>query len=301
MEAEFCVVCGKTGLALVDGVCASCFLESHVLVRGHGRPDVVVCPTCGARKVGNHWERSGASPSLLTSEDLNPLLELDPEVGLRRVLWTELSRDAVQRSYRGEAEIRFRGLERTVGVDLSVKLRAYTCPECARKAGKFYTAIIQVRGPSERLRGPPRLLRERLEAAFEGMLPNTKSEWRKALSWREELPGRVRLLRHGHPRCPGDRPLRQGPPRRVAQGVRDPLGTAQRRGRLPGHVPPAAPGSRRTGGAARSERGRAVVGVTSYPAIRLRAAPPSERLVRGHTSICWASAEFFDAITEPTR
>ncbi len=188
MDGEFCVVCGRTGLPLVDGVCAGCFLDSHVLVRGHGQPDVVVCPTCGARKVGNHWERSGANPSLLTSEDLNPLLEVDPEVGIRRVRWTEVSRDAVQRSYQGEAEIRFRGQERTVPVELSVKLRAYTCPECARKAGRFYTAIIQVRGPSERLRGPPKLLRERLEAAFEGMLPNTKAEWRKALSWREELP-----------------------------------------------------------------------------------------------------------------
>jgi nonsense-mediated mRNA decay protein 3 len=188
MDGEFCVVCGRTDQPLVDGVCASCFLQTHTLVRAPGQPDVVVCPTCGARKVGSHWERSGASPSLLTSEDLNPLLELDPEVGLRRVRWTETARDAVQRSYRGEAEIRFRGLERTVGVDLSLKLRAYTCPECARKAGRFYTALIQVRGPSERLRGPPRLLRERLEVAFEGMLPETKSEWRKALSWREELP-----------------------------------------------------------------------------------------------------------------
>jgi len=188
MDSEFCVVCGRTDRPLSDGLCVECFAARTPLVTAPEVPTLIVCPTCGARKVGAHWERAGSNPGLLTSDDLTPLLVLHPDVGLRRASWEETVRDPVQRTLHGEVVVRFRGTERTVGVDLTVKLKANTCPECSRLSGHFYTAIIQVRGMSERLRGSSRLLRERLEASFEVLLPELKPEWRKAMSWREELP-----------------------------------------------------------------------------------------------------------------
>lgn len=188
MGEEFCVLCGRTDLALSEGLCPDCFASRAPLVWVEGHPTVIVCPTCGARKVGQHWEREGASPTLLSVDDLAPLLSFHPEVALRRSRWTEVAGDPAQRTYEGEVEVRFRGTERTLPVRLPVRVRGITCPECSRRSGHFYTALIQVRGTSERLRGPPRALRARLDEAFEPILREAKPEWRKAFSWREERP-----------------------------------------------------------------------------------------------------------------
>lgn len=188
MAAEFCVVCGRTDRPLTDGLCAECAADRTRLVGFEGHPSVTVCPTCGARKVGQHWERRGSSPTLLTGDDLTPLLTVHPEVGIRRVRWTEGEGDPLQRLYLAEADLRFRGMERTVAVDVPVRLKGVTCPECSRRTGHYYTAVIQVRGTSERLRGSSAALRERLEGAFERILTDAKPEWREAFSWREALP-----------------------------------------------------------------------------------------------------------------
>ena len=188
MDGEFCVVCGRTDLPLTDGVCPECAAEQRPLVWVEGHPTVVLCPTCGSRKVGQHWERRGSSPTLLGGDDLTPLLSVHPDAGVRRVRWEEIEGDSGQRLFQGAVDIRFRGLEKTLGVELPVKVHGTTCPECSRKSGHFFTAIIQVRGTSERLRGSSTALRDRLDRAFTSILPDAKKEWREAFSWREELP-----------------------------------------------------------------------------------------------------------------
>ena len=125
---------------------------------------------------------------MLTAEDLTPLLSIHPEAGVRRVRWVEVSNDPQQRVYEGEADVRYRGTERKVSVRLPVKLHGHTCPECSRRTGHFYTAVIQVRGATDRLRGSAVERRARLEKAFEAVLPDAKAAWRDAFSWREELP-----------------------------------------------------------------------------------------------------------------
>ncbi len=188
MEDEFCVVCGRTDLPLEDGVCPDCSAKRTRLVWFEGHPSVEVCANCGARKIGQHWERRGSSPTLLGGDDLTPLLSVHPDVGIRRVQWTETASDPVQRTFQGEVELRYRGTERSVVVEMPVRLKAVTCPECSRRTGHFYTALIQVRGTSERLRGSSAVLRARLDRAFETVLAQTKKEWRDSFSWREALP-----------------------------------------------------------------------------------------------------------------
>lgn len=187
VEEEFCVVCGATGRPLVDGVCSECAADRAVLVSAPGRAVVVLCPHCGARQVRDHWERSGASP-LLTAEDLTPLLEVHPEVGLRRVRWEERSATATVRELVGTAHVVFRGAVRDVEVPLSVRLEHRTCPDCSRKSGRYYTAILQLRGPAEGPTEKAVALRSRLDALWTELMREARSDWRKAVSWREELP-----------------------------------------------------------------------------------------------------------------
>jgi nonsense-mediated mRNA decay protein 3 len=186
-EGEFCVVCGATGRALVDGVCAECAADRALLLSAPKRATVTICPTCGARLVGAHWERSGSS-HLLTAEDLNRFLEIPPEVGVRTVQWEETGATATVREYVGHARVSFRGATREVDVPLSVRVIAHTCPECSRKSGKYYTALVQLRGPVDGPNEKAGPLRARLDEQWSTLLTEARPEWRQALSWREALP-----------------------------------------------------------------------------------------------------------------
>lgn len=187
MSGEFCVVCGATGRPLEDGVCAECAAARLTLLSVPERALVVICPHCGARKAGAKWERAGASP-LLTAEDLAPFLEVHPEVGVRRIHWEETSATATVRELTGTADVVFRGVTREARVRLSVRTEHQTCTDCSRKSGRFYTAVLQLRGGLERAHEKSPALHARLDGTWSQLLAECRPDWRKAMSWREELP-----------------------------------------------------------------------------------------------------------------
>jgi nonsense-mediated mRNA decay protein 3 len=187
VTGEFCVVCGRSDLPIEDGVCPDCFARRTPLVGAPERPMVVLCPTCGARRVGAHWEGRGRSPALLGAEDLYPFLEIHPKASVRTVEWQEDSRHPLLREVEGTVHLRFRGTERTEQVRFTVKIEHRTCDECSRRAGHYFTATIQLRGGEDDREKPvPR--RDRLRAAWDAVIPEARGEWRHALSWFEELP-----------------------------------------------------------------------------------------------------------------
>jgi nonsense-mediated mRNA decay protein 3 len=186
-DGEFCVVCGGTDRPLADGLCAICAAERTTLLSAPQRGTVTVCPGCGARQVASHWERRGSS-HLLTAEDLNPFLAMHPEVGVRTVRWEETGATATVRDFVGRARVTFRGASREVEVPLSVRLISRSCPECSRKSGRYYTAVLQLRGPEEGPTEKAPALRARLDREWEELVREARPDWRNALSWREELP-----------------------------------------------------------------------------------------------------------------
>ncbi len=187
MDGEFCVVCGATGRRLTDGVCPECAADRTTLLSVPERAVVVICPHCGARKVGAQWERPGESP-LVTAEDLVRFLRVPPEVGVRRVRWEETSAAGTIRELTGTADVVFRGVPRTVEVHLSVRTEHQTCTDCSRKSGRYYTAVLQLRGGLERENEKSRALHARLDGTWTSLLGECRADWRNAISWREELP-----------------------------------------------------------------------------------------------------------------
>jgi len=185
---EFCVLCGRTGVPLVDGVCAECEAARRTLVSAQPHASVVLCPTCGAREVGKHWERAGSS-TLLGSDDLTRFLVPDDEVAIRRVEWQETGSNPMLKNIHGDVHVRFRGLERVVPVDFAVKLVHRTCPDCSRRSGHYYTALIQLRGPEE---GSPHRkapeLRARLAEIWDATQPSMRADWKAHHSWIEKKP-----------------------------------------------------------------------------------------------------------------
>jgi nonsense-mediated mRNA decay protein 3 len=186
-DEEFCVVCGRTGRSLTDGLCPECAADRTVLVSVPERGEIVVCPGCGARRAGAHWERAG-SPAVPTIDDLAPFLRVHPEAGVRSVRWEEVSATATVRELLGRAAVRFRGTEREVELRVFVRTVSQSCPECSRRSGRYYTAVVQLRGPAEGRREKPAELRARLDALWSEVLEEAPAEWTKAISWREERP-----------------------------------------------------------------------------------------------------------------
>ncbi|HTT14175.1 MAG TPA: 60S ribosomal export protein NMD3 [Thermoplasmata archaeon] len=186
-DGEFCVVCGTTGRPLVDGICPECAADRTVLVSAPPRVTVVLCPHCGARRVKDHWERPNSSP-VLTDEDLHPFLAVHPEVGIRRARWEEIGATGTVHELRGTMTAVFRGARRETEVPLSVRIEHHTCPDCSRKSGRYYTAIVQLRGPEESRGEKAVARRARLDAAWKELMREAPAEWRRAVSWREELP-----------------------------------------------------------------------------------------------------------------
>ena len=187
MDGPFCVLCGRTDVPLEEGVCADCYASHHPLVTTREHATVTLCPTCGARKTGRHWEGHGRS-SMLGAEDLAQFLEPHEEVAIRHVEWTDTSVHPLMRNVEGAVALRFRGRERTELVRLTVKVVHQTCPECSRRTGHYYTALLQLRAedPEGREKAPAR--RERLKRAWDDGMREARPQWREAVSWYEELP-----------------------------------------------------------------------------------------------------------------
>ncbi len=184
---EFCVVCGRTGVPLTEGVCDACAAARVTLVRAPKQVEIVLCPQCGARWSRGHWERAGLS-SVLSSEDLAPFLEFHPEAGVRTLHWEETARSRSLRELRGTARVRFRGIERDVPLALTARVVARTCTDCGRRSGRYYTARLQLRGEATPRTRRPKELRRQLGALWDRLRQESRADWRQAVAWREELP-----------------------------------------------------------------------------------------------------------------
>jgi nonsense-mediated mRNA decay protein 3 len=185
--AEFCVVCGRTGQPLTDGVCAECAADRATLVALPLQVEVVICPQCGARFSHGRWAGAGANP-VLSSEDLEPFLEVHPEVGVRSLRWEERALSPSLRELTGEARVRFRGLERTVPLATRARVLARSCTDCGRRSGRYYTAVVQLRGEATGRSPRPKELRRSLDAVWRDLAGEARADWRAAVGWREELP-----------------------------------------------------------------------------------------------------------------
>ncbi len=186
-SGEFCVLCGRTGVELTNGVCAACAADRTVLLRVPKQVEIVLCPQCGARWSHGRWSGAGA-PTVLSSEDLAPFVDAHPDVGVRTLRWEERARSPSLRELTGTAEVRFRGTERTVTVQLAARVVSRTCTDCGRKSGHYYTARLQLRGDAAPRTRRPKELRRRLAALWHNLKRETRSEWRSAVAWTEELP-----------------------------------------------------------------------------------------------------------------
>jgi nonsense-mediated mRNA decay protein 3 len=184
--AAFCVRCGSTDRPMVGALCVRCWIEAHPPLRLPGRVSLVVCPMCGARQVGDHWE-PGPPPGVLRAEDLRRALEVDPKVTLRSLSWEESGDNPQLRPVRARARLELKGEEWDAECATEVHLTYHVCPECSRKQGRFYTARLQLRGDASGGLRQGRELREWLKRLWVRLERDLPAPVKRALSFEEEL------------------------------------------------------------------------------------------------------------------
>ena len=182
----FCVECGRED-ELIGSLCKECYSKKHSLVSLADHVDLALCAHCSSMETKKGWEDVGSVREAV-------------EAAVRQAL--ELSKGArvtdlkVQISQKDE-----RNLQADVDVLLSidgeeferklgtiVRLKRGSCPECSKKQGRYYEAILQVRG-----RG--RNLEERTEKEVERLVKDRVASMRK--SSREVFLSKVERVKGG--------------------------------------------------------------------------------------------------------
>ncbi len=187
----FCVLCGSSGVELYGAVCASCLAKKGELVDMPERVELIVCPRCGSRQRGKHWER-GPPPGLFHSGDLDRHLRVHLPAKLRDSRWEESSDRTPPgpgvRVFHGTIGLHIGNAEVTGRVTTELKEIHHSCPQCSRREGSYYTANIQFRPALEG--GPRRSVgdfKRTSHALWEEFLAQSPRTWREAIAWEEEL------------------------------------------------------------------------------------------------------------------
>lgn len=160
VSARFCARCGKrveTQSSLLKGLCTDCYLEVYGFAELPRSINVTLCNGCGAYKAGGRWLPSpgdlGGSIQAAVEAELLP--NVSPASEVSSLTLEELG-IRMESSHTGSILARFsvvlrNGVKAEREAHIPLKVSYGLCPQCIRRAGKAYEAIIQVRGEGGRL------------------------------------------------------------------------------------------------------------------------------------------------------
>jgi NMD protein affecting ribosome stability and mRNA decay len=186
--ATFCVSCGSTEPPFVGAVCVPCFSKRTPLATLPRYLDVTLCPVCGSREVGNHWEKArGAHPEEVQQRDLLPHVTVAPPAEFVMMRWNASGQNPRLREVDAIIKVKMEGRHLEVSARTEVHLVLHACPDCSRRGGNYFTSRIQLRTAEE---GVPRDARDFKPWALEVWLRHLKScspQVRESVTKEEEL------------------------------------------------------------------------------------------------------------------
>ena len=164
----FCVECGREG-DLIGSLCEECYSKKHLHASLPEHVDVTMCAHCSAVKTETSWA---------SVESVKEAAEMAIENSITVSKDARVTGMQIQLSERDErnmvAEVAVsifaHGKEFQRVLSTSVRLKRGACDQCSKKMGKYYEAILQVRGPERSLSEDDMLEAERkVRARIEGM------------------------------------------------------------------------------------------------------------------------------------
>jgi NMD protein affecting ribosome stability and mRNA decay len=126
---HICPRCGaKEGtVAFFGPFCENCFEPP---IRGPDRAVCTECKTCGKIKYGGLWDTRGTAEKRIRKKFRGAFesVELDLDTGTVTFVFAD------------------GGAIKTVKRELGFEMNKGTCPDCSKKSGGYYEAIVQFRG-----------------------------------------------------------------------------------------------------------------------------------------------------------
>ena len=131
---KFCFVCGKETGNLIEGYCEECYNRKFSLIEIPKEINIVFCPKCNSIKQENKWKEI----------EVNNIIREKIKV-LGKDVKIRIERDDIAKVH---AKGFLKGSKNPKEEIHEVKLNIIkeVCPNCSRKFGDYYEAVIQLRG-----------------------------------------------------------------------------------------------------------------------------------------------------------
>ncbi len=163
----FCVECGREG-ELIGSLCEECYSKKHLHASLPEHVDVTMCAHCSAVKTDSGWESIGSVKEAAEMAVENAVtVSKDARVTDIKIQLTE--RDERNLVAEVSVSISAHGKEFQRALSTSIRLKRGACDQCSKQMGKYYEAILQVRGPERSLsesdlRDAERMVRTRVDS-----------------------------------------------------------------------------------------------------------------------------------------
>lgn len=129
---KFCFVCGKKTEKLIEGYCEDCYNNSFNLIQTPKEVTIFRCSKCKKIKQKNDWND-------IEIEDLikNNIKVLGNNVKVEVIGDKIFARGSLKNSKKVKEDETH---------EINIKTVKVLCPECSRRLGGYYEAIMQLRG-----------------------------------------------------------------------------------------------------------------------------------------------------------
>ena len=142
-------LCPGCGLPSPEGLCPACMLKSTNVLGFPKHVDVTICSVCGAKLIRGKWQITERTAEELAYEASYYSLQVhhdiqEPELDLR-LMKRGATRYLAQFNLKGT----FKGIPLEESGEIPVKIIQTACDRCSRMAGKYFEAVVQIRGSSK--------------------------------------------------------------------------------------------------------------------------------------------------------
>ena len=167
----FCVECGREG-ELIGSLCEECYSKKHIKPSIPDHVDLTLCAHCSSMLTERGWEDIGSvREAAERAIERSLTLPKGANVTGMRMKLEERDERNLEAAVSVLLSVEGHGFEREL--ETIVRLKRGSCTECSKMQGKYYEAILQVRGPERSLpeqkeREVERLVRDRIASMRKG-------------------------------------------------------------------------------------------------------------------------------------
>jgi nonsense-mediated mRNA decay protein 3 len=141
-------ICPGCGQASPEGLCPACTLKSMKILSCPDHVEVTVCSVCGAKLIRGKWQITERTAEELAYEAAYDALLIHSNIHNLGIDLKLLKRGATRYLARVSLKGTFGDIPVEGSCKIPVKVILTACDRCSRIAGKYFEAVVQIRGSS---------------------------------------------------------------------------------------------------------------------------------------------------------